>query len=305
MGKQKVTVQVPATTANLGPGFDCLGLALDLCNTVSISASSRFQIEITGEGAQELPRDGRNIAYRAIQALAEEAGRPLPPLSLALHNNIPLARGLGSSAAAIVGGLVAANLFFESPLPREALLELAYQLEGHPDNVVPALYGGCTVTVREGSRLVHTQVPLPPGLRAVLFIPDLSLATQEARSILPAQVSRSDAVFNVGRVALLTTALATGRLDLLRTATQDALHQPWRKALFPPMEEFFAAALEAGALCAFLSGAGPSVLALTLGKEDLVAHALRERALREQVRGRIHIASPRLEGAQVLEREQP
>lgn len=301
---RKVTVRVPATTANLGPGFDCLGLALDIYNTVSIASSASFRIEVAGEGSGVVPRDGQNIAYKAIQALAEEVGREVPPLHLVLQNRIPLARGLGSSAAAIVGALMAADYFFESRLPREDLLELAYRMEGHPDNVAPALLGGCTVTVREGQRLVQAAVPLPPGLVAVLFVPDFALATAESRSILPRQVELADAVFNVGRAALLATALATGRLDLLRVATQDALHQPWRKALFPALEALFRAALEAGALCAFLSGAGPTILALAQEDADLVAHALREAARRERVPGSTRLARPTLEGAHLVEGEQ-
>lgn len=300
---RRVTVRVPASTANLGPGFDCLGMALDIYNAVSISASPSFQIEVTGEGAGVLPRDGQNIAYKALQALADEAGREVSPLRLELNNGIPLARGLGSSAAAIVGALVAADHFFDARLPVDALLELACRLEGHPDNVAPALLGGCTVVVRDGQRLVHSPVPLPPGLVAVLFVPDFALATADARRVLPRHVEMADAVFNAGRTALLATCLATGRLDLLRVATQDALHQPWRRALFPAMEVLFRAALDAGALCAFLSGAGPAVLALTVHDADLVAHSLREAALRERVPGSTRLARPDMAGAHLVDEE--
>lgn len=300
---RSVTVRVPATTANLGPGFDCLGLALDIYNIVTIASSSSFQIDVAGEGAGLLPRDGQNLAYRAIQSLAEEVGREVRPLHLTLQNQIPLARGLGSSAAAIVGALLAAHHFFQSPLSPDDLLELACRMEGHPDNVTPALFGGCTVTVRDGQRLVHASLPLPPGLVAVLFIPDSPLATQEARDVLPPHVERADAVFNVGRAALLATSLATGRLDLFRVATQDALHQPWRQSLFPPMEALFKAALDAGALCAFLSGAGPTVLALAVHDADLVAHAMREAARIERVSGSTRLARPTLKGAHLVDEE--
>ena len=300
---RRVTVRVPATTANLGPGFDCMGLALDIYNTVSITSSAAFQIEITGEGAGVLPRDGQNVAYRAVQTLAEVVGREVPTLTLALHNEIPLARGLGSSAAAIVGALLAADQFFQSHLSVDEVLELACQMEGHPDNVAPAILGGCTVVVKEGQRLVHAPVPLPKDLVAVLFLPDFTLATVEARRVLPRQVEMADAVFNVGRAALLATCLATGRLELLRVATQDALHQPWRKALFPAMESLFKAALDAGALGVFLSGAGPTVLALARHNADLVAHAMREAARMDRVAGSTRLARPNLEGAQVVDQE--
>ncbi|MDP2936066.1 MAG: homoserine kinase [Dehalococcoidia bacterium] len=298
-----VTVRVPATTANLGPGFDCLGMALDIYNSLSIARSDSFRIDISGEGAGALPRDGRNIAYRALLTLAEEAGREIPPLRMTMKNEIPLARGLGSSAAAIVGALVAADLFFDSNLSRDKLLEIAEEIEGHPDNVAPAILGGCIVVVKDGPRLVHAPVPLPPGLVAVLFIPDFALATIEARRVLPQQVKMADAVFNVGRTALLATCLATGRLDLLRVATQDALHQPWRKALFPAMEALFKAALDAGALGVFLSGAGPTILALTTHDSDLVAHAMREAAHIAKVPGCTRLARPSMQGAHLVDEE--
>lgn len=298
-----VTVRVPATTANLGPGFDCLGLALDIYNTLSIARSDSFRIDVSGEGAGTLPPDGRNIAYRALLTLAEEAGREVPPLRMTMKNEIPLARGLGSSAAAIVGALVAADRFFDSNLSRDKLLEIAAGIEGHPDNVAPAILGGCIVVVKDGPRLVHAPVPLPPELVAVLFIPDFALATVEARRVLPQQVKMADAVFNVGRTALLATCLATGRLDLLRVATQDALHQPWRKALFPAMEALFRAALEAGALGVFLSGAGPTILALTTHDSDLVAHAMREAGHIAKVPGYTRLARPSMLGAHLVDEE--
>ncbi len=295
---------MPATTANLGPGFDCLGLALDLHNTVTISSSDSFHIDVSGEGSADLPRDTSNIAYRAVQAAAEASRREVPPLRLELDNEIPLARGLGSSAAAIVGALVAANHFFESGLSEDCLLDLASRMEGHPDNVAPALLGGCVVVVRDGDRLVHTEVPWPDGLLAVLFIPEFNLPTAEARRVLPRQVDLADAVFNVGRAALLATSLATGSVDLLRVAMQDLLHQPYRQTLFPGMATLFRAALDAGALGVFLSGAGPTILALTGDNAEPVGQALADAASREGVLGSIRLAKPTVEGARLVEIEQ-
>lgn len=295
---------MPATSANLGPGFDCLGLALDIYNTVTIRSGDSFEIEVAGEGESELPRDGRNVAYRAVEAVARAAGRSVPPLRLALDNQIPLARGLGSSAAAIVGGLVAANAFLDTRMSPDRLLHLACEMEGHPDNVASALLGGCNVVVRDGERLVHVNLPVPPGLKAVLFIPDFTLPTSEARRVLPGRVDMADAVFNVGRAALLAASMATGAVDLLRTATQDALHQPYRKSLFPGMDPLFKAALDAGALGVFLSGAGPTILALVRDNAEEVVRALAETAKREGIAGSIRLACPALEGAHLVEIEQ-
>lgn len=301
---RRVSVRVPATSANLGPGFDCLGVALDLYNTVTISSSDSFRIDVTGEGTDELPRHEGNTAYKAVQTLAKTAGLDVPPLFLLLDNQIPLARGLGSSAAAIVGALVAADRFLDAGLTVECLLDLATQIEGHPDNVAPALLGGCTVVVRDGERLVHASLPLPAGLLAVLFVPDFKLPTAMARRVLPGWVEMADAVFNVGRAALLAASLATGAVDLLKTATQDALHQPYRKSLFPGMGRLFGAALDAGALGVFLSGAGPTILALAQGDAEPVALAMAEAAGTEGISGSTRTMSLGTEGARLVEIEQ-
>ena len=251
MSYHRVTVRVPATTANLGPGFDCLGLALGMWNTVRLEIGPPG-VAISGEGADSLSRGEDNLVLRAIAAAFQEAALPMPRLRLRCHNTIPLGRGLGSSAAAVVGGLVAANTLCGEPLGQQALLRLATSLEGHPDNVAAALLGGCCIVVQDGERLVTSAVPIPSWLRAVVFIPDTAMPTREARAVLPPQVSRQDAVYNMGRVALLVNALATGKAEDLRVATQDALHQPARRRLFPAMERVIQAGLAAGALGAFL-----------------------------------------------------
>ncbi|MDP2952053.1 MAG: homoserine kinase, partial [Chloroflexota bacterium] len=213
--------------------------------------------------------------------------------------HIPLRRGLGSSAAAVVGGLMAGQELLGRPLSPQQLLGLATELEGHPDNVAPALMGGCQVVVG-GSEIVSAPVPLPRGLVAALFIPDFEIPTREARAVLPQQVSRADAVYNVGRAALLVAALATGQLGYLRIATQDRLHQPARQALFPAMERVFQAALEAGALGVFLSGSGSTILALVKGRASPVAQAMARAAREAGVKGRTKIARPSLQGAAVV-----
>ena len=213
-------------------------------------------MEVHGEGAGVLSLGPDNLVHRAADALFREAGVSPPDFSLTCHNAIPLERGLGSSAAAVVGGLLAANALCDEPLSPQDLLRLAARLEGHPDNAAAALFGGCQIVAQDGDALLCASVALPSGLRAVLFIPDEAMNTAQARAVLPPVVSRQDAAFNAARTALLVNALAEGRLEHLRTATQDRMHQPQREVLFPAMRLIFSAALNAGALGVFLSGAG-------------------------------------------------
>ncbi len=260
-----VTVRVPATSANLGPGFDALGLALRLHNTLTIEPAPGPEIEIDGEGEKTLPRNPSHLAYQAAMAVAARAAesRSVPAVQafrLKQRNTIPLGRGLGSSAAAIVGGAVAANALLGHPLDQQALIDLATEMEGHPDNVAPALLGGLVVCARtpEGVRWMRLA---PPLLKVVLAVPDYAVSTEEARRRLPARVPFPDAVFNVTRTALLVAALIGGRPDLLDEATQDRLHQPYREHLVPGLTEVFAAARRAGAYGVALSGSGPAVVA--------------------------------------------
>ena len=260
-----ITVRVPATSANLGPGFDALGLALRLHNTLTIGLASSPEIEIEGEGEETLPRDPSHLAYRAAMAVVARAEEtpgtpPVRALRLTQRNAIPLGRGLGSSAAAIVGGAAAANALLGSPLDRQALLDLAAEMEGHPDNVAPALVGGLVVCTRTAAGVRWMRLA-PPSLRVVIAVPDYAVSTEEARRRLPARVPFPDAVFNVTRTALLVAALTGGRPDLLDEATQDRLHQPYREHLVPGLNEVFQAARLAGAYGAALSGSGPAVIA--------------------------------------------
>ncbi len=237
-------------------------MALDWWNDVHVEVSSAPRVRALGEGADTLSNAEDNLVYRAALAVFREAGEEPPHLSITCENRIPLARGLGSSAAAIVGGMVAANALCESPLDESCLLRLAADMEGHADNVAPALLGGCRVVVRNGDSILTDAVPTPPELKAIVLVPEAPMPTSRARAVLPAEVTREDAVFNLGRVALLVNALAQGRTENLRVAAQDRLHQPARAQIFPAMKYVMRAAESAGALCAFLSGGGSSVLAL-------------------------------------------
>jgi homoserine kinase len=283
----RVHVRVPATSANLGPGFDALGLALALYNEVTAAEATGVRVTIDGEGAGRLPPGETNVVARAVRKVYEAAGRPFKGVALTCVNRVPPARGLGSSAAAWVGGLVAGNTLLGEPLSRAALLALAARAEGHPDNVAAALLGGLTVSCTIGSgRVAAVSLPVPGGVRWVVLVPEVTSATAEARAVLPAQVARADAVFNVQRVSLLLAALQSGRLDVLGDALDDRLHQPYRLRLFPWMPAVAEAARAAGALGCVLSGAGPSLLAAVRDDADSVARAMEGALAGAGVRGR-------------------
>jgi len=288
--RNTVTVKVPATTANLGPGFDCLGMALNIHNTVTIAKSRSFNIAISGEGEEILSYGKDNLVHSAITKLFDQIGQPVPDLRINCDNKIPTARGLGSSTAAIVAGLVAANSLSGNTMSEEELLQLGIEMEGHPDNLTPALFGGCQVVVTDGTRLVHERVPVRRIWKFVLFIPDFEMPTVEARAVLPRQITREDAIYNLGRVALLTQALISGQADILKVATQDRLHQLHRQALFPAMSDIFATALSAGADGVFLSGSGSTVLALARGELDTIGKAMLAEGKRAGIKGKIKIA---------------
>ena len=275
----RVTVRVPATSANIGPGFDVLGLALSLHNVVTAEEADGVTVTNEGEGAGVLPTGADNVVARAARQAFEAAGRPFRGIRLRCVNQIPPSRGLGSSAAAWVAGLMAGNALAGGILPREALLDAAARAEGHPDNVAAALLGGLTVSCASGDRVTAISLPVPAALRWVVLIPEAQGSTREARAVLPPDVSRADAVFNLQRVCLLLAALGAGRIDLLSTALDDRLHQPARWKLFPWLPAAVAAARSAGALGCVLSGAGPSLLAAVEGDGGAVARAM-EAALR-------------------------
>ena len=305
MGLRLIRVMAPATTANLGPGYDCLGLALDLWNRLDVLEGAAPGdggplVEINGEGAGELADGPENLVYRAMAFLFQEAGREMPGVRLRCHNEIPLERGLGSSAAAIAGGLVAANALCDGVFESRDLLEMAATIEGHPDNVAAAILGGLQLVLTEQERLYTAAVNVPPELNAVLFIPDMRIATLDARAVLPEKVTVADAVYNMGRAALLLAGMATNHLEYLGVATQDRLHQPYREALFPAMKLLFRAARDAGALGVFLSGSGSTVLALTRGREMTVAYEMAEAARQAGVAGRVQVTRPTGRGAHIV-----
>jgi homoserine kinase len=275
----RVRVRVPASSANLGPGFDALALALALYNEVELEESDRVSVTVEGEGAGRLDPGRANVVARGAAMAFEAAGRVFRGATIRCVNRIPLGRGLGSSAAAWVGGLVGANALLGSPLDRSALVTLAAQAEGHPDNVAAALLGGLTVSCSTPGQVVAVALPVPPAIAWVVLVPDTESATREARAVLPETVPRADAVFNVQRACLVLAALWAGRQDLLEVAMHDRLHQPYRLRLFPWLTAVEAAARQAGALGCVLSGAGSAILAAARDSAEGVARAM-EGALR-------------------------
>lgn len=258
---RKVTVKVPASTANLGPGFDTLGMALSLYAWIEMSASDETSFRLYGDQMEGLPRDKSNLIYKVAQKVFNQAGVSVPELNIAMYSEIPLTRGLGSSASAIVGSLVAANALIGNPLTDDQLFQIATELEGHPDNVGASLFGGIVVSAWDGVKADHVRLTPHENLETLVAIPSFQLSTQKARHALPKELSMGDAVFNVSRSSLLVAALATGQLELIGSAMRDRLHQPYRAALIPGMAVILEQATQYGALGAALSGAGPTLIA--------------------------------------------
>jgi len=280
---RRARVRVPASTANLGPGFDTLGMALALYNEIELTDEGQgVQLLVEGEGKAALEKAGtQNLVVRAVQALLGEFGANLSGLRVRQINRIPLRRGLGSSAAACVGGIAAATRLAGVELSPDEILVRALPFEGHPDNITPALLGGLTASAIIDGRVAFAKLPVPDRLKALAVIPALEIATKRAREVLPKQVPFQDAVFNLNRLALLLAGLSTDRLDLLAVGTEDRLHQPYRAALLPGMDAILEEGRRAGALAAFLSGAGSTLLALVSGDGDEIGRLMSERWRRE------------------------
>ena len=261
-------VRSPASSANLGPGFDSLGLSVPLYTVLRVWPQERSEVVPMGAELEGTPADESNYVYRAMLLTAQRAGKSLPPARIEIETEVPLARGLGSSAAALVAGIVAANVLLGHPLDDSAVLDVAAREEGHPDNVAPALYGGIVVATLDKLGTHHVRLEPPANLGVTVLIPDFELSTSKARAVLPTEYSRADAVHALSHSALLAAALATGRLDLLQHAMQDYIHQIWRAPLVPGLSDILESAHQHGALGAALSGAGPTVLCFHDTREE-------------------------------------
>ncbi len=298
----QVTVRVPGTTANCGPAFDAVGIACSIYNEIELTLSSFGEptIHILGQGNGQIPRDDRNIALQAVKMVLERIGWPAQAITLTLTNNIPLARGLGSSAAAIVGGLFAANAATGNRLTNQDLLDMATAMEGHPDNVAPALLGGICLSVTHSSGVQCLTFSPPTELKLIVAVPDFTLSTKISREVLPESVFIKDAVFNISRTALLVGALARGELAYLSYALEDKLHQPYRQKLIPGMEQVFAAAKEQGALGVTISGAGPALMAYATKNADTIGKAMVNAFTHEGKQAVYHVLTIDTIGAKIV-----
>lgn len=304
MEARTVKIRVPGTSANLGAGFDTLGIACSCYNELELTLykDNRLEIEVTGEGAGDIPTDERNIVWRSIVKVLKRLGcdKEFLGAKIKMHNMVPLSRGLGSSATAIVGGIKAANEALGAPLTGQDLLKIATDIEGHPDNVAPALFGGMTIsTVKNGQPETFRFMPRL-NFKMVVAVPDFYLPTKAAREVLPDKISRSDAIFNIGSTAMLIAALMKGSKRFIYNAFEDKMHQPYRAELIPGMFDVFQAAKEASAMGAFLSGAGPCLIAFTDKNEARVGKAMIEAFARHDVKAEYMVLSVDEEGAKVI-----
>ncbi|MQG21224.1 MAG: homoserine kinase [SAR202 cluster bacterium] len=304
MASKFLHIRTPATSANMGSGFDCLGIALNLYNELSVTPSESNKIRIQGEGSAELSTDDENLIFQSAKRFFETIGRPVQKMNIDCINRIPLARGLGSSGAATLGGLIAANVMEGNPLANQELLQLAVQIEGYPDNVTAGLLGGCQIAIQsgQGPEVITSEVLIEGNPSVVIFVPESQMPTEHARAILPREVDREDAIFNLGRVALLINSLRTGKWQDLKTAMEDRLHQPYRTQLLPGLNSLIASSTDAGAVGAFLSGAGSTVTAIAIDNERQIAQNMQRSAKEEGLVGTTQILAIDKIGTQVTER---
>jgi homoserine kinase len=285
---------VPASTSNLGASFDTCGLALSLYLEVTVEEAPRFEVEARGENAGAMPRDESNLIVRVARFVAERRGKRLAGARLAVDNRIPLARGLGSSGAAIIAGISVYEALARDRLSDEEFFACALNFEGHGDNLAPSRLGGlvvaCLVGEGESRSLVTVRREWPGGVKIVLAVPDLEMDTAQMRAVLPSAVSRSDAIFNIQRAALLQAAISEGRFDLLGEALRDRLHQPYRAPLAPGIEDVLRlndeTHLHEGLLGVAISGAGSTMIAFVSGNGDAIASLMRDRLARAGARAR-------------------
>lgn len=293
-------VTVPASTSNLGPGFDCLGMALDLTLSVEVQAAAATEVVLNGPETRGLPDDASNLTLVALRDTLQKLGKPANAVRLRIHNEIPVARGLGSSGAAITAGVTAAHLLAGAEEPsREAILEEAVRIEGHPDNVAPQVWGGLIAAAAHAEGVHTVRLPLPLQLEIVLVVPEYEVPTREARRILPDRVALEDAVFNLSRVALLCGALQTDDDDTLGVAMQDRLHERYRASLVPGLERALARLRsEPQCVAAALSGSGPTLLGFYRNAPSDAAQGAVAELARHHVAAGVRRVQPRAAGVE-------
>ncbi len=264
-----IRIDVPATSANLGAGFDSLGVALSMYNKVWMEEWDK--IEIKAVDNTKIPTDETNLIYWAAQYIYKQCGKDLPGLKILQENNIPMARGLGSSSACIVAGILGANRLLGSPFSKSELLNIAAKIEGHPDNTSPAISGGLVASAMEANRVYSVSVPVSDKIKFAVMIPPFELKTEKARGVLPQKYTREDAVYNLSRSGLMTASLFSGNLENLRVAVGDKIHQPYRSALVDNYDNVFRTSYELGSLGTYMSGAGPTIISfIEASNEDFL-----------------------------------
>lgn len=269
-----ITVRVPATSANMGPGFDTLGIALNLYNDFGFR---EIEDGLKFNGMPEEFCNEDNIIYKAMKYCFDKAGYKIKGLEISeIKQNVPVSRGLGSSSTCIVGGLVGANEILGKKFSEEELLEMAVEIEGHPDNVAPALLGGMVVAIVDENKTYYDKIDVKNGIKFISIIPNFRLSTEEARKVLPKEISLKDGVYNVSRAALMVACFSSGKYELLRYACKDAFHQNYRSKLIPGFEEVYNKSYELGALACYLSGAGPTIMAIIDEKDERFSNKLKE-----------------------------
>jgi len=300
----KVLVKVPGTTANLGPGFDALGLALNLWNEAEFVSTNdnNITVDVNGEGVEVLPTNADNAIAEVALQIYDLAGKHCPGLHIACVNRVPLGSGMGSSSAAMLTGMLGANALLGNPFTDEEILKLAIETEGHPDNVAPAMLGGLVASIVHENRVFSMRLPVKANhgsIHATVVLPDFDFPTKQARAILPRQVERSDAIYNISRAVLVTEALRTGNLELLGISMKDSLHQPYRLPLIPGAIQALEAGKKAGAAAVALSGAGPGLIAFSSKMQAGVGEAMKRAFESAGMPARVFELETSYEGAEV------
>lgn len=296
-----VRVKVPATTANMGPGFDTLGMALDLYNYIEIIPTEK-KIEVSIESKKLNVETKDNLIYQAIKKTYEKAGETCKGFSINVYKcDVPMSRGLGSSATCIVGGILGANELLGGKLTTEEMLEVANAMEGHPDNVAPALLGGMVTSIQDNGKVYYSKVNVPKDILCGVMIPDFKVSTHDARGVLPESYSMEECVFNLSHLSLFVTALNNGELHLLRHAVNDKVHEPYRGKLIPNIEKIFSESQNIGSLCEFISGSGSTLLAFIHKKDkDLYLENMKKALAKIENNWTIKIISPNFKGGCVI-----
>lgn len=291
--------KVPATSANIGPGFDCLGMAVNIYNTISFDEiDSGLDISVTGDGSDVIPLDESNMAYETAKYFFDKVGYTPKGLKIQIHNYIPIARGLGSSSSIVVGSLLCANDIAKTNFNIQEILNIANEIEGHPDNVTPALVGSITASVILDGKVEYKKITPPDMLDTIVLIPSYEMSTAQARKILPRIYDREDCIYNVSRASLLIMAMITSDYDLLSKVVDDKIHQPYRKSLIAEYDFFQETMKKKGALASFISGSGSTLMAFchkSMSQE--IFEGLKEECAKNDIKGDIKILSPIKEGA--------